>query len=48
MKAIPASSFIMGSEANDAEKPPHKVELGPVQDMRPFGDQQGIFAFRGG
>ena len=28
MKAIPASSFIMGSEANDDEKPPHKVELG--------------------
>lgn len=29
MKAIPASSFIMGSEANDDERPPHKVELGP-------------------
>jgi formylglycine-generating enzyme required for sulfatase activity len=31
MVAIPASSFIMGSEANDAEKPPHKVGLSPYR-----------------
>ncbi len=28
MKAIQAGSFVMGSEASDAEKPPHKVTLG--------------------
>jgi formylglycine-generating enzyme required for sulfatase activity len=28
MKTIAASSFLMGSEANDEEKPPHKVSLG--------------------
>jgi len=27
MKAIPAVSFVMGSEAGDSEKPPHKVAL---------------------
>ena len=27
MKAIPAASFVMGSEAGDSEKPPHKVAL---------------------
>ena len=27
MKAIPAGSFVMGSEMADAEKPPHKVAL---------------------
>jgi len=27
MKAIPASSFMMGSETADSEKPPHKVSL---------------------
>ncbi len=31
MKAVPASSFVMGSEENDAEKPPHKVELSPYR-----------------
>jgi formylglycine-generating enzyme required for sulfatase activity len=28
LKDIPAGSFIMGSEADDREKPPHKVTLG--------------------
>ena len=31
MVAIPASSFIMGSEASDEEKPPHKVSLSPYR-----------------
>lgn len=31
MKPIPAGSFVMGSEGSDAEKPPHKVTLGPYR-----------------
>jgi len=31
LKDIPAGSFIMGSDADDAEKPPHKVVLGAFQ-----------------
>jgi formylglycine-generating enzyme required for sulfatase activity len=31
MKAIPAGSFLMGSEGPDAEKPPHKVNLSPYR-----------------
>jgi formylglycine-generating enzyme required for sulfatase activity len=31
MKAIPAGAFVMGSEATDSEKPPHKVVLKPYR-----------------
>jgi formylglycine-generating enzyme required for sulfatase activity len=31
MKAVPAGSFVMGSDANDAEKPAHKVTLNPYR-----------------